>query len=245
MTHSRTKTAFRSLYTIGGLAALLQVVTLIAMIVAMATLGEKPTRVEDYFTIQQRSEWEAVLRGDFLTLILIGLYLGTFPALYAALRDVSPVYSALATLFTLIAVTLAFGSESTFSLLHLGDQYAAATTAAERSQFLAAGKAIVAADLWHNSGMYIAGILLQGSGVMISVIMLRSNDFSKITAYAGLIGNALDLFQHVLHPVAPSLQQSLTPIMGILYLTWYPMMARDLLRLARGRSSDKTQGNIA
>lgn len=93
--------------------------------------------------------------------------------------------------------------------------------------------------------MYIAGILLQGSGVMISVIMLRSNGFSKITAYAGLIGNALDLFQHVLHPVAPSLQQSLTPIMGIFYLTWYPMMARDLLRLARGRSSDKTQGNIA
>lgn len=245
MTHSRTKTAFRSLYTIGGLAALLQVVTLIAMIVAMASLGEKPTRVEDYFTIQQRSEWEAVLRGDFLTLILIGLYLGTFPALYATLRHVSPIYSTLATLFTLIAVTLAFGSESTFSLLHLGDQYAAATTAAERSQFLAAGKAIVAADLWHNSGMYIAGILLQGSGVMISVIMLRSNGFSKITAYAGLIGNALDLFQHVLHPVAPSLQQSLTPIMGIFYLTWYPMMARDLLRLARGRSSDKTQGNIA
>jgi hypothetical protein len=224
---------------------MLQVAMLIAMIIVIATLGEKPTRVEDYFTIQQRSELEALLRGDFLTVILIGLYLGTFPALYAALRHVSPIYSALATLFTLIAVALALGSEPTFSLLHLGDQYAAATTAVERSQLLAAGKAIIAADLWHTTGMYIAGILLQVSGVMISVIMLRNHDFSKITAYAGLLGNALDLLQHVLHPVAPSIQESLTPIMGIFYLTWYPMMVRDLLRLARGRSSDKTQGDIA
>lgn len=60
--------------------------------------------------------------GDFLTLILIGLYLGTFPALYMALGRVSPVYTALAALFTFIAVTIAFGGESMFSFLRLGDQ---------------------------------------------------------------------------------------------------------------------------
>ena len=54
-----------------------------------------------------------VLRGDFLLLVLIGMYLGTFPALYITLRELSPVYVALATLFTFITVTLAFAGEST------------------------------------------------------------------------------------------------------------------------------------
>jgi hypothetical protein len=30
--------------------------------------------------------------------------------------------------------------------------------------------------------------------------MLRSEDFSEVTTYAGLLGNALDLFQHIVHP---------------------------------------------
>ena len=235
----------KSLYIIGGVAALLQLATLFAMAIVMATLGAKPTSAEGYFILQQSSELEMVLQGDFLTLILIGLYLGTFPALYAALRRVRPVYTALATLFTLIAVPLAFGSESTFSLLHLGEQYAAATTEAQRAQFLAVGEAIIAADLWHNSGMYMAGMLLQGAGVMISVIMLRREDFRKVTAYAGLLGNGLDLFQHILHPVAPIIMDVIGPIMGIFYIVWFPMLAWDLFRLARGRSEKGAREDVA
>jgi hypothetical protein len=245
MTLQEKSKDLKSLYILGGVAALLQLATLFAMMIVMATLGPKPTSPEGYFTLQQSGELEVVLRGDFLTLILISLYLGTFPALYAALRRASPVYTALATLFTLIAVTLAFGSESTFSLLHLGDQYAAATTEAQRAQFLAAGEAIIAADLWHSTGMYMAGMLLQGAGVMISVIMLRREDFSKVTAYAGLLGNGLDLFQHVLHPIAPAVMDAVAPIMGIFYIVWFPMLARDLFRLARNYSKRETKGEMA
>ncbi len=32
-----------------------------------------------------------------------------------------------------------------------------------------------------------------GGGVIISLVMLRSRDFSKVTAIAGLLGNTLDL----------------------------------------------------
>jgi hypothetical protein len=32
-----------------------------------------------------------------------------------------------------------------------------------------------------------------------------SRDFSKVTAISGLLGNALDLVQHLLHPCAPSI----------------------------------------
>jgi hypothetical protein len=210
------------------------------MAVVMATLGPKPASAEEYFMIQQSSKLESVLRGDFLILILIGLYLGTFPALYVALRRVSPIYTALAALFTFIVVTLAFAGEPTFSLLYLGDQYAAAATEVARAQLLAAGEALIASGIWHSSGAYMSGILLQGAGMMISVIMLRSRDFSKVTAYAGLVGNALDLTQHVLHPFTPPVSEIIQMVMGPFYMVWFPMLGRDLIRLGLNLPNSRT-----
>jgi hypothetical protein len=223
----------KSLYTIGGAAALLQLVTLLGYSVALGVLGPKPTSAEEYFFVQQSSKWEVVLRGDFLLLVMIGLYLGTFPALYAALRRINPVYTALATLFTVMAVVGTFATESTFALLRLGEQFAVATTETARAQFLAAGEAVIASDMWHSSSAYMGGILLQGSGVMISLIMRRSRDFSKVTAYSGLLGNGFDLIQHVLHPFLPGVSAVIKMVMGLFYFVWYPLLGWDLLRLGR------------
>lgn len=237
MTQPETSTSNRkSLYIIGGVAAILQLITILTYSVLIAVLGPKPTSAEEYFAIYQASPLEAVLRGDFLLLILIGLYLGIFPALYIALRRLSPVYTALATLFTIITVTLTFANESTFSLLHLGKQYVAVSNDALRIQLQAAGEAVIASDMWNSSGAYMGGILLQGSGVMISVIMLRSKDFSKITAYAGLLGNGFDLIQHIIHPFTPSISAFIMMFMGLFYFVWFPMLGRDFLRLSKEQS---------
>jgi hypothetical protein len=145
----------------------------------------------------------------------------------------SPVYTALATLFTLIAVTLSFANESTFSLLRLGDNYVSASSEAHRAQLLAAGEAVIASDMWSGTSAYMTGILLQGAGVVISIIMLRSQDFSKVTAYAGLLGNGFDLVQHILHPFAPSISAFIMMFMGLFYFVWFPMLARDFFKIRR------------
>ena len=224
----------KRLYIIGAVAALLQLAAILGYSIALGVLGPKPTTATGYFAIYQESPLEMVLRGDFLLLILIGLYLGTFPALYIALRHINPIFTALATLFTIIVVAGTFATESTFSMLHLGGQYLAATGADQRYRLLAAGEAIIAADMWNSSAGYMGGILLQGSGVLISIIMLQSQDFSKVTAYAGLLGNGFDLIQHVLHPFTPSISEAIAMFMGIFYFVWFPMLARDLFRLAKG-----------
>jgi hypothetical protein len=223
----------KGLYTIGGVSAILQLLSILTYSVLLGVLGPKPTSAAEYFTVYEGSPLGAFLCGDFLLLVLIGLYLGTFPALYMALRNLSPVYAALATLFTVMAVAGSFATESSFSLLHLGEQYVNATSEAMRTQLLAAGEAVIASDMWNSSAAYMGGILLQGSGVMISVIMLRSKDFSKVTAYAGLLGNGFDLIQHVLHIFLPSVSSFITVFMGVFYFIWFPMLARDLFRLAK------------
>jgi hypothetical protein len=227
-----------SLYRIGSLAALLQLTAVVVLFIVTAALGLKPETAEEYFRVYQENRLVGFLRDDFLSLLLITLYLGTFPAMYAALKRVNSIHAALASLFTFIGVAVAFAIHSGFSMMYLSEQYAAAGTALEQSQLLAAGQAVIASDMWHSSGAYAAGILLQGAGMMISAVMLQSRDFSKITAWAGLLGNGSDLLQHLLHPFAPSISSALMMIMGPFYLVWFVMLGRDFLRLARNISKE-------
>lgn len=228
----------KHLYIIGGIFAIVQLVAILASIVIAVAFGPRPTSAVEFFAIQQENPLAALLRGDFVLMVfLLGAYLGTFPALWWNLRHLSPTTATFAALFTAIGVILSFSSESTFALLHLGDLYAAASSESARVQLLAAGEAVLAAGWWHSSGSYMTGILLQGGGVIISLVMLRSRDFSKVTAVSGLIGNALDLIQHLLHPFAPFISAPVQMFMGIFYFVWFPMLARDFFKLAKGSSS--------
>ena len=230
----------KTLNTIGGISALLQFVAVITLIVVTVTLGPKLESIDEYFSVYQQNPLVGFLRDDLLNLILITLYLGTVPALYSTLKRINPLYTSLATLFTFIAVTVSFAGNSDFSMYHLSDQYSAATSEMQRIQIMAAGEAIIASDMWHSMGGYMVGILLQGSGMLISIIMLKSSEFSKITAIAGLLGNGFDLLQHLIHPFAPAISESIMIVMGPFYLAWFPLLARDLFRLRHISSRDQS-----
>jgi hypothetical protein len=220
----------RTLYKIGGVAALLQLATVLGLIVISFTLGSRPTGVQEFFDLYQQNKLVGLLRDDFTSLILIVLYMGTYPALFYALRRVNFAWATLATIFTFVAVAICASTQASFSLMHLSDLYAAAATEAQRALYLAAGEAVLASDMWNSSGSYLSGILLQGGGVIISLVMLRSKQFSKVTIISGLLGNGLDLVQHLLHPFAPSVSASIQMVMGPFYMVWFPMLARDLFR---------------
>ena len=224
-----------ALYRLSAASILAQLGLTVIIILVSTVLGldAKPTTALDYFEMYAGDLGAAFLRDDFSSLIIIGLYLGLVPGLFGALRRDNPGLAALASVMAVVGVACGFATHSGFSLYHLSGQYTAATTAAERAQIVAAGEAVLAANIWNSSGGYMAGIMLQGYGVILSLLMLRGSRFSKVTAIAGLLANGLDLAQHLIHPFAPALAASLLQIAGPFYLVWFPMLARDLLRLAR------------
>lgn len=229
-------TDWNKLYKISAVSALLQLVVVVSYFFVIAILGGTPTSLEEYLTLLQSNPLVGFLRGDLFNMLIVALYLGLTPGLYLALRRVGPIGSAFSSLLIFIAVTLCFTSNSDFSLFHLSKQYAAATTEAQRAQLLAAGEALIASNMWNSSGAYISGLFLQGAGVVLSVIMLRSNSFSKVTAIAGLLGNGLDLAQHLMHPFLPGLSETVLRMAGPFYLIWFPMLVRDFLRLYQSKN---------
>lgn len=224
---------WKSLCRIGGIAAFISLVCSLMTIIVGMTFGWEPTTAKEYFTVLQDNRIAGILRMDFPSVINLIQYYFIFLGLYAAFRRTNIAYGTLAAALAFVGVTLWLATHSGFSLINLSDQYATAASDIERSELLAAGKAVIASDMWHSTGARMGGILLQSGAVLISVIMLRTKIFSKVTGYVGVLTHGLDLTHIIVGLFIPGLGDLLMAIAGPLYLIWFPLVGLRLLQLGR------------
>jgi hypothetical protein len=137
-------------------------------------------------------------------------------------------------LLAFVGVTLALATPTALSMMMLGDRHADATSEAARMQLQAAGEAILASDIWHGTGAIMGGILVQSGAVLICIVMLRSRDFGKATAYLGIGMHGLDLAHILLGLFLPAAGIVLMAIAGPLYPIWFLLVGRGLLRWGSG-----------
>jgi hypothetical protein len=227
----------KTIYKTAGYAAWLQLIVIFGAIIASFVFGNKPPDTKEFFALIEQGKLPVLIQDDFIYVILIALYLLTFPGLYFALRKQNHAVVLYACLFTFIAATLAFSSNTAFSMMYLADQYMSAESPELQAQYLAAGEALIAGNMWNSTAAYMAGMLLQGGGVMISLVMLRSGDFFRITAIAGILGNGLDLIQHLAAPFYPAIHDPVIMLAGPFYLLWFTLTGWNLLKLARNTIS--------
>lgn len=237
ITHAETiDSAWKGLYKVGGAAALI-VAVLLPIEIIVFTAYPLPSTVIGYFTLFQSNRLIGLIDLYLLEIPVYALFVPLFLALYAALRRANESYMALATTLAIIGIAVFLATNNPFSMLSLSDQYAAATTDAQRSQFLAAGQAMLAntnqrAVEGFNMGFFLVSV----AGLIVSAVMLRSNTFSKVTAYVGILANALslaDYFRLAFVPAAVLLLLFLAMASCLLLLIWYILIARRLYQLGR------------
>ena len=215
---------------LAGWATLAQLLCLLLSVVIGIAVGLEPATAQGYFEMLQNDRVVGLLRLDFPTVVMICLFSITAYGIYGALRRSDDAYAGLATALIYVGMVLALANHSAFSMVRLSDLYAAATTAAAREQLLVAGEAIIAGDMWHSTGGFLAGIFMQGGFVLVSARMLRSQAFGKGTAVSGFAANGLDLLHVFVGLLLPSVATTLLWIAGVFYLAWFPLLARDLLK---------------
>ena len=116
----------------------------------------------------------------------------------------------------------------------LSSQYAAATTEAQRSIIEAAGQAMLSVGKSHTPGTFLGFFLVEEAGVMMAFVMLHSKIFSKVSAYAGMLGlGMLLIFEFSASFIAGLDAVALTLAMlgGLLSMAWYILIARRLFQL--------------
>jgi hypothetical protein len=87
--------------------------------------------------------------------------------------------------------------------------------------------------MWHSSGAMIGGYLMLIAALIGSVVMLKSENFSRATAIVGIVTYGLDLMHKSVSIFAPNIGIFFMMVAGPLYLVWFPLLARDFFRLSR------------
>ncbi|HSD85171.1 MAG TPA: DUF4386 family protein [Anaerolineae bacterium] len=237
---------WKSLYKIGGVAALIATVLFVGDIVVLITGNAMLSSANSWLGLMQTDRVAGLLQLFFTDLVGVALLYPIFFALYAALRRTNEVYVVFATGFAFVGIAIVLATNINYSLLYFNDQYASAATAAQRSQIVTAGESFVA--LLNGTGPLMGGLFIEGAFVIVSLIMLRSGVFSKRIAYLGLVAHGLDVVHSlgvlVLAPffgmaLASTIGALLLAIGGTLQLIWYPLVGRRLIQLGRGPTQEQ------
>ena len=217
---------WRSLYRIGAVAALVSVVVIPITIVAFFIWPLWPDNILDL--IQQ--DWLSGLMGlDFGYLISNVFAVPFFLVLYVTLKEVDEGWALVALALGLIGLACLVPARPIPEMFALSDQYAAATTEAERASYLVASEAML--TRFHGMAYHAHYVLGSASLLISSFLMLRSTTFNRATAYVGIVTNIVVFGLYV---PAVGVWISMLSVVG--YLIWYVLIARKLIQLGWGGS---------
>lgn len=225
---------WKSLYRIGGMAAILAAVLLLIEIIVF-TIWPQPTTAIGHFTLIESNKFIGLIDFYLLEFIAYILFIPMFFAIYVALKRFNESYMALAIILAIVGITIFLATNNPFSMLSLSNQYMTATTEAQKSMLLAAGQAMLVNTNQRAVGGFNTGFLLISiAGLLYSVVMLHSDIFSKKIAYAGIFAFAIslvDYFRVIFLPSEVILILVIAVLSGILLLIWLILVGRRLMQL--------------
>jgi hypothetical protein len=216
------------LYKIGGVAALISVVIIPISIVAYFVWPPFP---DDILVVIQEDRLAGLMSLDFLYLLSNFFGIPLFLVLYVTLKRVSESFSAIALALGFVGLLSLVASRPILEMFAISDQYAAATTDAQRAIYLAAGEAVLA--LFHGTAFNVHYLLGSASLLISSFLMLRSDIFGKRTAYVGIVTNIVVFGLYV-----PKIGIYISLLSVVGYLIWYILIARRLFQLGWGVSKE-------
>jgi hypothetical protein len=224
-------------YRIGGTAALLTVaVGFGEMAISFLPGGSAPAETAIDRFAQLQSDWFMGLRNlGLLNIFMVILGIPTYFALHTANKENRPL-GTLAMAISFIGAAVFFGTNRAFSMLELSDQYAQATTDAQRAMIESAGQAMLSVGRSHSPGTFVGFFLAELAGILMSVVMLRGKVFSKTAALTGIIGFTLLMIFEVISSFVPALNEiGMVVAMGggIFNVMWMILLGRRLIQLAR------------
>jgi hypothetical protein len=229
MIGSRTDTAesnWNLLYKIGGAAALFAVAMIPIQFIIFSAWSTPDTAI-GWFALFDSNKLAGLLSFEGLFVVNAVFGIVTTLALYVALRRVNESLMSIALALGLVETIAFIFARPAIEMLYLSEQYAGATTDAQRALFLAAGETLWAN--FHGTAFHVGYNIFSVYFLIISLAMLRSNIFSKVTAYMGLLTAILNWGLYI-----PVIGLFLSMLSVIPLAIWDIAVARRLFNLGKG-----------
>ena len=226
---------YKGLFRVGGAAALV-VAFLTVTEVIVFTFYPQPSTVSGWFELFQASPIVGLIDFWGLEMPVYAMFILVFLAVYALLKRVARGSMAIALTLALLGIAIFFATNNPFSMFSLSSKYAAATTDVQRSTLLSAGEAILANTNQRAVGGFNIGLfLVSAAGLLVSLVMLQTSTFSRLTAYVGILAYGLSLGDYLRQALTSSVVIALLVILpgALLLVVWFSLVGRRLLQLGR------------
>lgn len=218
---------WKSLYKSAGLAlGGMVVIIVIQFVVFMLAPPPYEGAALDWFKLFQANNLIGLVNFEVLMVVYVILSLLPTLALSVLHRCVSPSFTAIYLALSLVGVMSFIVARPAFEMLAISNGYAAATTDAQRAVFLASGETLLAT--FHGMAFQVSYVLGSLSGLIISLVMLRTNLFGKTTAYLRIASSVCDFGLYI-----PGIGLYISLFSVFFLLAWNILVARRLFQLVR------------
>jgi len=230
---------WKPLYRAGAIAAILAALLFRRNIGAEVSLFTGieaiPNTVADWYALLQVNPFvglSLLAVFDLTNYLLVGVI---FLALGAALWQVNRSAVAIALANGLLGVTLNLASNISLTMFSLSQRYAAATSAAQKADLLAAGQAVLAGNdplaAIPGTGGLVSLLLVALAGLLFSLVLLPSH---RTTAILGLLASGCDLAYCLVFPLTPIAPvYLLLAAAGLFWMLWHLLVGRILWKYAK------------
>ena len=226
-----TEHGWKPLFKLGGVSALMMVgIIIVQMIVFMSAPPPYEGGASAWFALFQNNKIIGLINFELLMIVYVFLSIPITLSLYILLRRVSPSFTALYGILSLIGIMSFIVARPAFEMLSLSNEYAAATSDAERAIYLSAGETLLA--VFHGTAFQVSYILGSLGGLIISIVMLKTDVFSKTTAYLRIASSVFDFGLYV-----PTVGMYISIFSVLFLLIWDILIARRLFQLGRNESN--------
>ena len=207
-----------------------------------------PGSAVEWFSVFQKNAFVGLALFDLFDLVnyaLVGLII---LALYGALRDVAKSSMRVAMACGFVGIAVYCASNQTFAMLRLSNRFAAATSEAERAMLLSAAEARLASHnpgaLYTGTGIFLSLFLMLLAGLIISIVMLRSEVFGKGTAVVGILANGIGLGIFIALAFTWEYFWIFPTFSAPFRMIWYILIAIKLFQLGRVGSNQHPDGSF-
>lgn len=186
-----------------------------------------PKDVVGFFNLYQKSPILGLLSLDLIMLLDWILEIPIFLVLYVLLKRKNESYVLLATVLAMVGIAIYFASGVAFEMLLLSNQYVQATNEIQKTILLSAGQSLLVR--YQGTAFNVSYVLVAIAFLIDSIVMLKSEFFTKKTAYFGIAMAVLML----LPPTVGIVGFVCSFLSLIPMLVWFVLVARKFSQLTK------------
>jgi len=175
---------YRKLFSVSAVLSLLIVICLLGdfFVYALIPNMDSSTEIIKFFI---ESPVKGLLFFDLLGMISYLLFITIIISFFILLKKENESIILIGTVLFFIGITVFFATNTGFSVLRLSREFVATQSEAERQMILSSVKTMI--TLFDVQAFMISYVIVSLAWIFISIAMLRSDMFSKISSYSGLI----------------------------------------------------------